>query len=355
MSLNLIQLLVAFASTLVFLRLFSAIAPRLGIVDPPNHRKLHSGDVPLVGGLAIYAALVVGAALWGDRGMDSLTSYGKPLVVFLLAGGVLVLVGVIDDMRTVSVFARVVAEIAVALLLIEGLELRPSNLGDLFGGGEIELTGWIAYPFTIICVFGVINAYNMLDGMDGVVAVMTMITLLGFHLFTGTDPGLITLFLGGALLAFLVSNLELWPLVPKTFLGDAGSKLMGLIVVTLLLAAADVDVAGFKFIEPVTALYLVGLPLYDMTFVTLRRVARGQSPVAPDRSHIHHLMQALGMNDRQALLVISTIGITPPALGFALARAGAATHYQFWIFLGLFAVYCLLMREAWRVAGRLER
>ncbi|KGE03836.1 undecaprenyl-phosphate alpha-N-acetylglucosaminyl 1-phosphate transferase [Pseudohaliea rubra] len=354
MSFKLLQLLVAFGVTLALLRLFASIAPRLSIVDPPNHRKLHQGEVPLVGGLAVFGALLLGALLWGDTEGNSLSGYGKPLAVFFLAGGILIVAGLIDDMRPVSVFSRILVEVAVALLLIEGLELRPTNLGDLFGTGDVRLTPWVAYPFTVICVFGVINAYNMLDGMDGVVAVITLITLAGFHLFCNTHPGLITIFLSGALFAFLVSNLDLSPRIPKTFLGDAGSKLMGLIVVTLLLAAADANVTGVKYIEPVTALYLVGLPLYDMTFVTLRRVARGRSPIAPDRTHIHHLMQTAGINDRRALILIATLGATFPTLGFALASAGAATHYQFWIFLGFFILYCLFMREAWRGVSRSE-
>jgi UDP-GlcNAc:undecaprenyl-phosphate GlcNAc-1-phosphate transferase len=353
MSITLLQALIAFSSTLVLLRLLALAAPRLRLVDPPDHRKQHAGEIPLVGGLAIYGALLIGAVCWGDTGTDSLSSHGKPLGIFLLAGGILVVVGVIDDMRSMSVFFRIAAEVAVALLIIEGLDLRASNLGDLFGTGNVQMRGWLAYPFTVVCIFGILNAYNMLDGMDGVVAVISLITLLAFHLFTDTQPGFITVFLGASLVAFLVSNLDLWPAIPKTFLGDAGSKLMGLIVVTLILMVADADVAGLKVIEPVTALYLVGLPLFDMTFTTLRRVLRGRSPIQPDRTHIHHLMQALRLGDRRCLLIITTLGASSPALGLALAHSGAGTPYQFGIFLGLFVMYCVLMQQAWRVAERI--
>jgi len=352
MSNLLIQTLVAFFSTLIFLRLLSAVAPRVGLVDAPNQRKLHSGQVPLVGGVAIYLSLLLGAMLWGNEGFDSLSAHGKPLWVFLLAGGILVTVGMLDDIRHVSVFARILTEVVVALLIIEGLDLRANNLGDLVGTGPVTLKGWIAYPFTVVCVFGIINAYNMLDGMDGVLGIMGLITLFCFHLFTDTAPGFITVFISMSLVAFLVSNLGLWPAIPKTFLGDSGSKLMGLIVVSLILTVADAQVAGLKYIEPVTALYLVGLPLYDMTFTTLRRVFRGYSPIRPDRSHIHHLMQDLGLSDRRGLLVISTLGLTSPLLGLMLARSGSSTPYQFFIFVGLFLLYCVLMQQAWTVAER---
>ena len=224
MSELLLQAGAAFLVTLLLLRVLSVIAHRVGLVDAPDHRKRHAGDVPLVGGLSIYLAMLLGALLWGDTGGDSLTSHGRSLWIFLLAGGLLVLAGTIDDLRSVSVFSRILTEVLVALLIIEGLDLRAENLGDLLGTGPIVLEGWVAYPFTVVCIFGVINAYNMLDGMDGVLGVITLITLFSFHLFTGTAPGLVTIFIGMALLAFLVSNLGLWPVVPKTFLGDAGSK-----------------------------------------------------------------------------------------------------------------------------------
>ena len=195
----------------------------------------------------------------------------------------------------------------------------------------------------------------MLDGMDGLLGIMVLIALAGFHLFTGIEPGFISVFLGFALLAFLVSNLGLSPFIPKTFLGDAGSKLLGLIVVSLILAAASAQIGGQKLIQPVTALYLVGLPLFDMVFTSVRRALSRGSPFRSDRTHIHHLMQALGLSNRRALLTIGTIGLGSPFLGFMLSKSGASEPYQFYIFLGCFAMYCALMSQAWRGAERYKK
>jgi UDP-GlcNAc:undecaprenyl-phosphate GlcNAc-1-phosphate transferase len=194
----------------------------------------------------------------------------------------------------------------------------------------------------------------MLDGIDGLLSVMVLITIFAFHLFSGLEPGLITLTLAASLSAFLVSNLSLSPYIPKTFLGDAGSKLMGFIVVSLILTVTSAQVAGIKYIEPVTALYLVGLPLFDMVFITLRRAYSRTSPFRPDRTHIHHLMQALDISHRRTLTLIGAAGLLPPFIGLMLDNSGAATPQQFFIFLGLFAVYCLLMSQAWRVASRYQ-
>ncbi|RLQ21188.1 hypothetical protein DWB85_13995 [Seongchinamella sediminis] len=343
------QALVAFASTLVLIYLLARLAPKIGLVDEPDHRKTHRGSVPLVGGMAIYLSLALGALLWGDSNASMVTS-GGDLAVFLVAGGVLVLLGAVDDRQHVSVFTRVIVEIVVALILIEGLDLKVSNLGDLLGTGHIQLPPELAYPFTVVCIFGVINAFNMLDGMDGLLGLMVLITLMGFHLFSGVSPGFVSIFIAASLLAFLVSNLKLSPYIPKTFLGDAGSKLLGFIVVSLILAAASAQIGGRKFIDPVTALYLIGLPLFDMVFCSLRRVSARRSPFSSDRTHVHHLMQQLGMSNRRSLMVLGTMGLSSPLLGFLLSRSGASVSYQFFIFLACFVLYCVLMSQAWRVA-----
>ncbi|MEP6388350.1 MAG: hypothetical protein ABJ056_00340 [Halioglobus sp.] len=348
------QALVAFIATLGIIYLLANLAPRLGLLDMPDHRKLHQGHVPLVGGIAIYLSLVLGALIWGSSSVSIVTE-GGGLAVFMLAGGVLVLLGAVDDRSPVSVFTRVVVEIGVALILIEGLNLQVRHLGDLLGTGHIRLPPALAYPFTVICIFGVINAFNMLDGMDGLLGIMVLITLMGFHLFTGMQPGFVAVFIGASLLAFLVSNLKLSPYIPKTFLGDAGSKLLGFIVVSLILAASSAQIGGTKLIDPVTALYIIGLPLFDMVFCSLRRVYARRSPFASDRTHIHHLMQQLGMSNRRSLMVIGSVGLSAPFLGLMLSRSGASSSYQFFIFLGCFVLYCVLMNQAWRVADKFKK
>jgi UDP-GlcNAc:undecaprenyl-phosphate GlcNAc-1-phosphate transferase len=349
------QFLVAFISTLAAITALARLAPAIGLVDVPDDRKLHKGQVPLVGGIAIFLSLALGALLWGGETVTMIVGEAHSIWVFMSAGAVLVILGILDDRSHVSVFTRVMVEIAVALIIIEGLDLQVRNLGNLLGTGSIVIPVWLAYPFTVICIFGVINAFNMLDGMDGLLGIMMLITLGGVHLFAGIVPGFVSVFIGSSLLAFLVSNLKLSPFIPKSFLGDAGSKLLGFIVVSLLLAASSSQIGGKQLIRPVTALYIVGLPLFDMVFTTLRRLGTRRSPFSSDRSHIHHLMQALGMSNRRALLVIGSIGLCCPLLGLMLSKSGATTPYQFYIFFGCFVMYCVLMSQAWKVAEKLKR
>ena len=349
------QSLAAFFITLFAIVAAAPIARRIGLTDAPSTRKRHNGDVPMVGGIAIFIALSLVGALWGESNQTLITVNGnEALWVFMVCGAFLVVTGALDDRFQLGVFVRIMSEVLVAIAVIEVLDLQVAYLGDLLSMGLIRMNPALAYPFTVVAIFGVINAFNMLDGMDGLLASLVITTLVMFHLFTGTQPGFVSLAVGASLLAFLVSNLNLSPIIPKTFLGDAGSKLLGFIVVCLLLAAASGQVGEVKLIQPVTALFVVALPLYDMVFTSLRRILRKGSPFAADRSHIHHLMQDLGFSDRRALVLILGIQLSLAFMGLVLHRASTPEYYQLAIFVSSFALYSLLSSQLWHVADRLS-
>ncbi len=350
MSPTLLQATLAFCLTLFCIWALSPVAMRLGLVDAPDHRKQHSGSIPLVGGIAIYLALLVACVVWGQTHDDQQGLRTEIIAVFLASGGMLVVLGVLDDRFHLSVFTRVLAEIGVALFLIESLDLRLANLGDLAGVGKVKLSPWLSYPFTVLVIFGVINAYNMLDGMDGLLGIIVLITIFAFHLFSGLPPGLITIVVSASLMAFLVSNLGLAPFIPKSFLGDAGSKLLGFIVVALTLSVTSAQISHVRYVQPITAVYLLGLPLFDMAFTTLRRLLGGKSPIRADNTHIHHLLRELGLSEKRALLLISSVGASIPFLGLMLAKASTPESYQFSILVGIFVLYCIVMNQAWHVA-----
>lgn len=355
MSPLLLQTVTAFVITLGAIFALSPLAHRLGLTDKPCSRKRHKGEIPLIGGLSIFIALVVGGLLWGDSNQSMIMVNGnEALWVFMLSGLVLIVMGTLDDRYHLGVFLRTLTEISVALIIIEGLDLRVGSLGDLLGTGPVMLSPAIAYPFTVIAIFGIINAFNMLDGMDGLLGSLVLTALITLHIFTGVTPGFVSLFIGASLIAFLTSNLKMSPFIPKVFLGDAGSKLLGFIMVCLILAAASQQVGGKKLIPPATALFIVALPLFDMVFTTLRRVIRRGSPFAADRSHIHHLMQDLGFSDRRALIIILMLSISVSVLGFMLQRAGISEALQMAAFLATFVLYSFMMSQAWLVANRLQ-
>lgn len=350
MSLIFVQSLTAFFCTLAAITALAPIARSIGLVDAPSERKAHKTVVPLIGGLAIFFSFVTGAAIWGGSADASVLVKGQDaLHVLLGCCAFLVFTGSLDDRFQLGVFVRVVSEILVALVIIEMLDLRLIWLGDLLGTGEIKMPTSISYAFSVVAIFGVMNAFNMLDGMDGLLTLMVASTLISFHIFTGTAFGFASFFVLSSLAAFLVSNLGLTPLVPKSFLGDAGSKLLGFVVVCLLLTSASGQVGGQKLIQPVTALFLIAIPLFDMVFTTLRRITRGASPFAADRSHIHHLLTDLGFSHRRTILIILALNFSATGLGLLLGQMEAPEHFQFSIYIGSFTLYCLLASQAWIV------
>ena len=355
MSPLLVQSLTAFFCTLVAIVVLAPLARKAGLVDVPNERKQHQDAVPLIGGLAIFITFLAGALLWGTADTSTVVIKGQSALSVLLAcSAFLVITGMLDDRFHLGVFMRVASEVLVALTIIELLDLRLTWLGDLVGTGEIRMSPTVSYIFTVVAMFGLMNAFNMLDGIDGLLASLVITTIVGFHLFTATKPGLMSLFILASLSAFLISNLKLSPIVPKTFLGDAGSKLLGFVVVCLLLGAASGQVGGPKLIKPATALYLVAVPLFDMVFTTLRRIIRKGSPFVADRSHIHHLFLDLGFSHRRALVMIVTMNLAATSLGLLLHQLNAPEYYQLGIFIGMFLLYCLLVSQAWIVANKIR-
>ena len=353
MSTLFLQSLTAFFCTLIAIVALAPLASTVGLVDMPSERKQHRDEVPLVGGLAIFIAFFAGAALWGDDGTYAFTIVDQNVLGILLGcSAFLVFMGILDDRFGLGVFIRIASEILVALTIIELLDLRLIWLGDLIGTGNINMSPTVSYIFTAVAIFGLINALNMLDGIDGLLAALIITTIAAFHLFTATKPALITQYILASLSAFLISNLKLSPLVPKCFLGDAGSKLLGFVVVCLLLSAASGRVGGQKLIDPATALYLVAIPLFDMVFTALRRIIQQGSPFVGDRSHVHHLLLDLGLSQRRALITIVAVNLATTSLGLLLHRLNVPEYYQFGIFIAMFSVYCLLASQAWSLANR---
>lgn len=355
MTPSLLQSITAFVCTLTAIVALAPLARRVGLVDVPTKRKRHQDAIPLIGGLAIFIAFLTGAVLWGSADTTAIMIRGQnALDVLLGCSAFLVVAGMLDDRFRIGVLMRIASEILVALAVIELLDLRLTHLGDLIGIGQIKMPATVSYIFTVVAIFGLINAFNMLDGIDGLLSSLVITTIVGFHLFTATKPDLISLFILSSLSAFLISNLSASPIIPKCFLGDAGSKLLGFVVVCLLLSAASGQVGGRQIIQPATALFLVTVPLFDMVFTTIRRIIRKGSPFAADRSHIHHLFLDLGFSHRQALMLIVTINLAATSLGLLLHQLNAPEYYQFGVFIGMFFMYCVLGSQAWIVAGKVS-
>ncbi|MEQ9544784.1 MAG: UDP-N-acetylglucosamine--undecaprenyl-phosphate N-acetylglucosaminephosphotransferase [Marinobacter sp.] len=330
--------LIAFFSLL----LLKPFAVRVRLLDLPDHRKVHKGAVPLTGGLSAFIGLF---AAWMVS-MPLIGGYG----IYLLASLMLVLLGAVDDARDVPAQFRLWAQVALGALLTYGSGVSLVHFGDLFGLGVIEL-GWLGPLITIAAVIGATNAFNMIDGIDGLAGSMSLVALLSLSFLFLQAPGnglelALAFSIAIALLPYLAANLRMPPFRKKIFMGDAGSMFIGFSIVWLLVKGTQPETQALR---PVTALWLIALPLMDMVAIMVRRARKGQSVMKPDREHLHHIFMRAGFSDRQALVVITVVAI-------ALAGAGLAGEYfrvpewlMFTLFVGVFAAYDWALSHAWRL------
>lgn len=340
--------LLPFSSTLFFILALHRYAEGLGLIDLPDNRKQHQGAVAVVGGIAIFGSLLVGICIWTLQVNDAFYGENHPAFLAVALGAfLLVFTGAVDDALNLSISLRIMSEVLVALLVMELMNLRLVHLGDLFGTGHIRLSTPVSLAFTVIAIFGLINAFNMLDGADGLLGLLVIATILNFHLVAGPVYLTATLYITSSVFAFLISNLSFTNFIPKTFLGDAGSKLLGFLIVFLLLNAASGQVGGEKIFPPVTALFLVAVPLYDMAFTAMRRLAKGKAPFTADRSHIHHLLMLSGVSSKNLLFGVTGLHISFGLLGLALHNFAVPEHQQFALFVVLFLTYCSATGYCW--------
>ena len=326
---SLLTYVAVLAVTLALIPLLARIATRTGLVDYPGRRKRHRGAVPLIGGPAIFAGSCLGAYLMPDPLGDYL-----PLFASL---SVLLVAGMLDDLRDLTAWQKLVAQLIAATLMISWGKVVVTNVGDLFGFGPLVLLRW-GLPFTIIALIGLINAINMSDGADGLAAGLAMIALafLAMSAFIAgrAVSGHLLLTAFAAVLAFWVLNMRLpWQRHAKIFLGDSGSMMLG-----LLLTWFSIEVTrGGAGLSPIAAVWFLALPLVDMGVVILRRIGRGQSPFRAGRDHFHHMLIATGIPPATAVRLMLALALTLAATGFVAWRAGVPDYVMFYAFIALLA------------------
>lgn len=333
--------LTAATGTIVGLKCVKPIALRLGLVDKPCARKQHDGHIPLVGGIAVFLGVLLASMVWLPQ--------SREFNLYLTASAIMVFIGAVDDRHNLSVRSRLVGQMLVASIMIFGAGIYIKDLGNLFGYGNVHI-GLFGIPFTYLAVLGAINAYNMIDGIDGLVGTMSIITL-GFlaALFLladgGSHAGYLSLIVAVAIIPFLLFNLFGKPegsRLRKIFMGDAGSMFVGFTVVWLLAEGSQGPDPVFK---PVLALWIIAIPLMDMTAVMIRRWCKGQSPFMADRDHLHHIAMRNGCSPRRSLTLIAVCALSLAAVGAVCALFKVPSWIMFLSFLGTFCVYVALLQS----------
>ncbi len=312
-------------------------AVRVRLLDDPDHRKVHVGSVPLVGGLSAFSGLFLAWVLVMPLDLG--------YAVFFFCSLVLVLIGAVDDARDLPAKFRLSAQVLLGILLIAGSGLHLDTFGDLLGFGQIQFGLLVGSLITIAAVIGATNAFNMMDGIDGLAGSMSLVALLSLAYLFSLQPGFelelaLSLGIAVALVPYLAANLQIFWFRQKIFMGDAGSIFIGFAIVWLLINGTQAEAPAMR---PVTALWIIALPLMDMVAIMLRRVRNGQSMMVPDREHLHHMFLRAGFSQTQALVCIVFAATLLAVVGLLGELYLVPEWLMFAAFLGIFSVYGRLL------------
>lgn len=275
--------------------LATRLPEKLNLIDAPGGRKQHSNATPTVGGLVLYISILAGTLFLNP----------EPKLFWMISSvSILVVVGALDDVLGLSVKIRLGAQSVASLTMIAGGQLYVASFGLHLDVLE-SIPIWFAICFTTIAIIGITNGFNMVDGIDGLASghALVSLTVAAFAMLSGHGaiPQL-TWFLMffSATLTFFLINMKFTPL-KKVFLGDSGSMLLGFIVGWMLVYYSQDPIAA---IHPVSAIWCIALPVWDVITVVCLRLASGASPFSSDRNHLHYLIIELGVRPKFTLLSI---------------------------------------------------
>ena len=281
------------------------LASKLGAIDQPDVRKVHKVPVPRMGGLAIYAGFIVAvlASMHVNREIAGL----------LLGGTFIVILGILDDIYQLPARVKLLGQIIAASVLVL-FDIRIEWLTYPGSGGYFYMDN-LSIPITIIWVVSMTNALNLIDGLDGLAAGVSIIASLTVCIVAIQNSfypvAIMTAALSGATFAFMRYNFN----PASIFMGDTGSMFLGYMLASISVLGVVKSAAAIALFVPTIAL---GLPIIDTCFAIFRRYSNGKPIFKPDKGHLHHRLLALGMSQRQAvmLMYMITIALSASALLF---------------------------------------
>ena len=323
-------LIISIIASMAINYLFRNIAKENSILIalPDRSRKFHARPTPLVGGLSIFIAIVLSGKLYID--LNDLNGFMPDFSYQLIIASIpLLFIFLVDDIRGIKPFIRLIFQILLTIYVIFSTDIYLKNLGDLFGLGNIDL-GILSIPVTVFCVVGIMNAFNMIDGINGLCAGCAMLSLLfiGFHSGFIYDSMLILII--GSMIGFLIFNLEIFGKKRGVFLGDSGSNLIGFWVAWIAIYCSQNQRYG---VEPITMIWFVAIPILDCVGLIFTRIKRRISIASPGRDHIHHKLMKKYSSEGTLLIILAISTLT----GFI--GLFAINSFPTWASMLLFVIY----------------
>ncbi len=339
---HLITIVVTALAVLFFLRK----AERWRLIDHPGEHREHARATPIIGGIAMFTG--------STTGMLFLSHDASTVGSLILSGAVMLGVGIWDDRHDTSYLFRFLGQLVAAAVMIKSGSIVLDDLGYLMSDQLLPLNRW-SVALTLFATVGVINAFNMSDGMDGLAGSLALVTLVSLFVVAYVSGHFLqanmVLIVAAAICVFLLFNMRIFGYSgARVFMGDAGSMWLGLVLSWFLVSLSQGE---HRAMAPVTALWITAIPLFDAVGSLFRRAIRGRSPFHADRSHYHHYLIAIGLNVNGALFVVVACGIVFAALGVTAEVAAIPERTMFLSFLVLFGVYLLIVEFAeWKIRMR---
>lgn len=288
------------------------LAKKFNIVDIPNQRKVHTTPTPRMGGIAIYAGFVVGALLLGV--------YTRQMAALLIATTIVMVTGLVDDMKGISPKLKLLGQLVASLVLVKaGFWLE--FITNPFSGGIIDL-GWWGIPITVIWLTGISNTINLIDGLDGLSSGVSVIAAVATAVVCVSQGEMLAAILAGVLAAAACGFIP-WNFHPaKTFMGDCGSLTLGFVLGALALMGLS---KGATVVSVFIPFIILGVPVFDTFFAIIRRLFLKKPIFEADKMHLHHSLLAMGLSHVQTVLTIYFMALV---MGLCAVLMAVLTSFQ---------------------------
>lgn len=302
------------------------LAFKIGAVDvPKDDRRVHKKAMPLMGGLAIFAAVIISVLIF--------LPLDKTTFSILLGGTLIVISGIVDDLKDMSPKVKLLFQILAGVVLIIG-GVKVDFITNPFNGESTLLyLRWLSVPITLFWIVGITNTVNLIDGLDGLAAGVAMISSISLMLvaskFGYTEITILSAIVAGACLGFLPFNFN----PAKIFMGDTGALFLGFMLAAISIEGVMKSVATIAVIVPIL---ILGVPIFDTTFAIFRRLLNGQSIMAADKGHLHHRLLNKGFTQRKTVLILYAISSTFGLFAVLISKANSrqAVYLSIALFIG---------------------
>ncbi|GHT58644.1 undecaprenyl-phosphate alpha-N-acetylglucosaminyl 1-phosphate transferase [Bacteroidia bacterium] len=299
-----------------------SMAKKKNLIVKPNRRTSHEGGIPNIGGINIFSSFIIPYLLFSTGSWDF---YNRIIIAGMY---IMLLIGFFDDMVELSAMKKLLGEVIVGIILIGLAGRQLTSLSGFLGIHEIPV--WLGYLFSLFVFLLVVNALNLIDGVDGLASGLGILICLFFGIYFqlagDTQLSMMAYSLIGALLIFFLYNV--FGNKSKIFMGDSGALVLGYVIYLFVVEFCKISEGGVPNVPPhllmkaapVVAVCVLAIPLIDVVRVMVTRIKKGKSPFEADRNHVHHLLLSTGLKHKQVTFILLIVQLIFIILGLLICN-----------------------------------